>query len=205
MSIRVIASVVIAALLMTGGAVTAAQVTEYGVQPTNEAQQQAIEAVKEQPSVLTAEEAKAIALTHAGLEKGDVTGLKAERDSDDGVTYWDIEFRSGDWEYDYVIHAETGEVIWNEKEHDPEETVAETVPAETQPKAKKLTVEEAKTIALAHAGLTADQVEALQAEYDVDDGIPVWEVEFSSGDMEYSYEIHGETGKILFCEKERED
>ena len=62
MSIRLIASVVIAALLMTGGAATAGQVTEYGVHPA-----------KEQQTTLTKEEAKAIALNHAGLSENDVT------------------------------------------------------------------------------------------------------------------------------------
>lgn len=208
MSIRLIASVVIAALLMTGGAVTATQVSEYGAEPTEQATTQ---------TTLTQEEAKAIALTHAGLTEAEVTALRGEYDVEKGIPEWDIDFRSGDWEYDYEINAKTGEIIRHEKEYDPvkkaaqkpaqpkETKPAETAPAQTEPKPEKLTAEEAKAIALKHAGLRSDQVKGLRAEFDVDDGIPEWEVEFYADGMEYDYEIHAETGKILSWDKERDD
>lgn len=218
MSIRFIASVVIAALLMTGGAVTASQVTEYGVQPAQEAMQQNIQPVAEKqevqtavPEALTAGEAKVIALEHAGLKADEVTELRAEYDVERATPQWEVDFRSGDWEYDYEINAVTGEVLKHKKEYDPVKTTAaaekpvETTPPETQPKPKKLTADEAKAIALQHAGLTADQVKGLRAEYDMDDGVPEWEVEFFSGGMEYDYEIHAETGKIISWDKERDD
>lgn len=200
MSIRLIASVVIAALLMTGGAVTAAPITEYGVQPTNDATQ----------TVLTQAEAEEIALEHAGLTRQEVTGLRSEYEVERGIAQWDVDFRSGDWEYDYEVNAQTGAVIKGEKEYEPVKTKpvtpAPTVPAETQPaKTEKLTAEEAKAIALKHAGLTAGQVKGLRAEYDVDDGVPEWEVEFYCDGMEYDYEIHAETGKIRSWDKERDD
>ena len=62
--------------------------------------------------------------------------------------------------------------------------------------AAPLSPEEAQTIALNHAGLSSGDVRELQVEYDKDDGVPVYEVEFESGNREYSYEIHAETGKI---------
>ena len=208
MSIRLIASVVIAALLMTGGVVTATQVTEYGVQPTLKA-------------TLTKEEAKAIALEHAGLTETQVTGLRIEYDAERVASEWDIDFRSGDWEYDYEINAETGSVTKGKKEYDPVKVAkltepapskpaqtqpTETKPAETQPpKTEKLSAEEAKTIALKHAGLKVSQVKGLRAEYDVDDGVPEWDVEFYADGIEYDYEIHAETGKIRAWDKDRED
>ena len=67
---------------------------------------------------LTEEEAIAIALTHAGLTKDQVTGLTAKLDTDDGVKEYEIEFRFEAFEYDYEIHAETGEVLKAEKELD---------------------------------------------------------------------------------------
>lgn len=201
MSIRMIASVVIAALLMTGGVATASQVTEYGVQPTLKA-------------TLTKEEAKTIALEHAGLTESQVTGLRIEYDAERATAEWDIDFRSGDWEYDYEVNAETGAVIKGEKEYDPERAAKPTEPAPAQPAEaqpaevlpaqteapKKLSAEEAKNIALKHAGLT--EAEFLRTEYDVDDGRHHWDVEFHSGDWEYDYEIHAETGEIFKSEKE---
>lgn len=64
------------------------------------------------------------------------------------------------------------------------------VPGET------ISPEQAQNIALEHAGFTADQVKGLRAEYDVDDGVPEYDVEFREGHWEYEYEIHAETGEI---------
>ena len=85
---------------------------------------------------------------------------------------------------------------------------AETLPApaETLPAAaadpQKLTREQAQKIALEHVGFTADQVTRLRTEYEVDDGIPQFDVEFHQGDWEYEFEIHGETGKIISYDKD---
>ena len=65
---------------------------------------------------ITAEEAKEIALKHAGLSKA--TWVKAEKDRDDGVVKYEIEFRDGRMEYEYEIHAETGKILKAEKEYD---------------------------------------------------------------------------------------
>ena len=83
---------------------------------------------------------------------------------------------------------------------------AEAKPAETKPaETKKLTADEAKAIALNHAGFSAGQVKGLRAEYDRDDGRPEYDVEFRVGSWEYEYEIHAETGKILSWDKEYDD
>lgn len=66
-----------------------------------------------------------------------------------------------------------------------------------------LTAQQAKEIALAHAGLTADQVRFLRADFDIDRGVPKFEVEFTHDRWEYEYDIHAETGKILSFEKDR--
>ena len=71
--------------------------------------------------------------------------------------------------------------------------------------AARLTKEEAESIALSHAGLTVGEVTRLHTEYDVDDGVPEYDVDFHAGGFEYDYEIHAETGAVLRAEKERED
>lgn len=77
----------------------------------------------------------------------------------------------------------------------------ETVPAVTEA-GKYLTAEEAKAIALSHAGFTADQVKFLRAEFEIDDRIPQFDIEFREGYWEYDYEIHAETGVILSFDKD---
>ena len=70
---------------------------------------------------------------------------------------------------------------------------------------KTISEQEAKDIALEHAGLAQDQVTGLRAEYDRDDGRPEWDVEFREGRTEYDYTIHAETGRILEWDKDFDD
>ena len=94
----------------------------------------------------------------------------------------------------------------------PAETPAETEGSvETQPepappaateKAQALTQEQAQQIALEYLGFTAEQVTRLRTRYEIDDGIPQFDVEFIQGDWEYEFEIHGETGRILSYDKD---
>lgn len=65
-----------------------------------------------------------------------------------------------------------------------------------------ITPEEAVSIALSHAGLTADEVHAHAPEFELDDGVPQYEVEFHNATASYSYEINADTGEIISFEKE---
>lgn len=65
-----------------------------------------------------------------------------------------------------------------------------------------LTLEEAQSIALKHAGFAADQVTALHTEYEIEHGVPQYDVEFHHGYWEYDYEIHADTGEILSYSKD---
>ena len=63
-----------------------------------------------------------------------------------------------------------------------------------------LTAEGAKSAALEHAGFSAEEVSGLGAEYDVQRGVPVYEVEFTHRGREYEYHISAENGQILYWE-----
>lgn len=54
------------------------------------------------------------ALTHAGVSSADISGQKVEFDFDDGYAIYEIEFRSGRYEYEYEIDAVSGQVIKSE-------------------------------------------------------------------------------------------
>ena len=68
-----------------------------------------------------------------------------------------------------------------------------------------ITKEEARKIALEHLGLTADQVKHLRTDYEIDDGVSQYDVEFHYGDWEYEFEIHASTGKILGFDKDHKN
>ena len=65
---------------------------------------------------ITADEAKAAAFKHAGVNESDVVGLDVDLDRDDGVLKYEVDFYSGGVEYDYDINAETGDVISADKD-----------------------------------------------------------------------------------------
>lgn len=151
---------------------------------------------------ITAEEAEAIALADAGFTADRLTRIRTEYELDNGVPEYDVKFWIDDREYEYEIHAETGTILRKESE-----SLDSTRPA-TEPQATdsgRLTAEEAEAIALADAGLTADQVKHLRTEFDLDNGIAEYEVDFHHDGWEYDYTIHAETGKILSRDKDLED
>ena len=64
------------------------------------------------------DKAQEIALNHAGVGAGDAYEFEAELDHDDGVTVYEIEFKSGKMEYEYKIDAYTGAILEHEAEID---------------------------------------------------------------------------------------
>lgn len=219
MFFKLITSTIIAALLVTGAGSSVSSTSGQGVQLPEPTVATAAAAQ------LTEAEAIAVALDHANLTETDVTDLRAAIDRDDRREHWDIRWRSGDWVYEYDIHPETGAILEWDRDYEPRKTTpaptqptepkptepkptepVETTPkqpVETQPKQPAtLTKDEAKAIALKHAGFTADQVTGLRVQKDYDDGIPVYEVEFRVDRWEYDYEIHAESGKILDVDRD---
>lgn len=63
-------------------------------------------------------------------------------------------------------------------------------------------VEQAKAIALRHAGVTEEQVRMKKQKMDYEHGVKVYEIEFYVGNVEYEYDIKADTGEILKFSKE---
>ena len=147
---------------------------------------------------ITPEEAKAIALQDAGLAEADVRDLEVELDRDDGTVHYDVDFEKGNADYDYDIDAVTGEILRAEK------PAAAASSGTSGNNAKLLSKEEARDIALKHAGLKVDQVRELEVELDRDDGTVHYDVDFEKDGYDYDYEIDASSGKILKSRKERD-
>lgn len=81
-------------------------------------------------------------------------------------------------------------------------TPAPQTTAYVSPTPDQITQAEAMDIALAHVGLTADQVQYMHTEYEIDDRIPQYDVQFYVGNIEYEFEIHAETGEILSFDRD---
>ena len=145
---------------------------------------------------ITLNEAKAIALKKAALSASQVKFTKAISDTDDGILYYDIEFISGNYEYEFEIRAKDGKITDFDKEK------AEVKASASKPsKSEYITSQKAQSIALSHAKLKAEQVKGLKAEFEKENGLAVFEVEFEYGKYEYEYKINAENGKIILAEK----
>lgn len=67
---------------------------------------------------ITAKHAKETALRHAGLDESQVSDVDVDLDRENGKLIYEVDFISGNTEYDYDINAETGEVISADKSKD---------------------------------------------------------------------------------------
>ena len=62
--------------------------------------------------------AKSIALNHAGVDANTVYDMNIELDVEDGTSIYEVEFKSGNREYEYEIDAATGAILQHEAEVD---------------------------------------------------------------------------------------
>lgn len=65
--------------------------------------------------------------------------------------------------------------------------------------------EEALNRACAHAGVGLSDITHLEVEFDSEDGIMVYEVEFEAGSEKFEYDIDARTGEVLKCESKNKD
>ncbi len=145
---------------------------------------------------ITQEQAKEIALAHAKLTAADITLFKMEIDtSDKGVVLYEIEFNAGTDHYEYDV-AVLGGAILNAEKND--QNILEST-------YKKIDEATAKQAALDHAKLTDANLSFYKIEFDVDDGVPSYEIEFVAGGYEYEYDINAADGTIIKSEKEIND
>lgn len=142
-----------------------------------------------QSGYITADRAKEIALADAGLSASSVVFIRAQQDWEDGRAVYEVEFYSGNTEYDYEIDAITGAI--RSADRDVEGFTVPTT--STSSSTAAISVDRAKQIALAEVpGGTV-----FKCQLDRDDGRLVYEVEVYSGSTEYDFEIDAQTGAII--------
>ncbi|MBO5666377.1 MAG: PepSY domain-containing protein [Firmicutes bacterium] len=164
-------------------------------------------------SYVGAEKAKEVAFNAVGVKEADVRGLRVEMDLERGNMVYEVEFKVNGVEYDYDVDAVSGQVIHVDQDRDddwikpaPVKPVPESgSPAAGNSGSDRISDDQAKSIALEHAGVRASEANGIRAKLDEDDGRWEYDVEFRVGNMEYEYEIDAKSGKILKAEKDRDD
>lgn len=154
------------------------------------------------PTLISKDAAKSAALTHAGISADSITEFECELDRDHGAYIYEIEFKSGNYEYDYDINAETGAILKFQKDQDDDRNEDNTPSSNT---ANYISKDEAKAAALKHAGVTAEAIRDYSCELDIDFGKARYEIDFESNGVEYEYEIDALTGTVLKADQEQDD
>jgi len=159
--------------------------------------------------------AKEIALSHAGVENGNVTFVKAEADRENGKNVYEVEFYTSDHkEYDYEIDAQSGEILsydydaenYNFTSDGKDENIStatqsvETSQTEQTPQ-KEISEKEAKEIALKKLP-EANESNIREFKKDYDDGKLFYEGKIVLGKTEYELEIDASNGNVVKWEKD---
>ena len=157
-------------------------------------------------SDISMQQAAEVALQDAGFSSSEVESLSGNLDSDDEVRHYDVRFVSQGMEYDYEIKASDGTILEKDREavetHSSSQNVSLPAESSTMTDSDFISIDEAKSIALQVSGVDASNAVFTEAELNVDDGVHIYEIEFISGDMEYSFEINAMTGSVAEWEKE---
>ena len=149
--------------------------------------------------------AKTMALEASGAAEANAVFEKTEMDTKDGISYYEIDFSANGQKYEYDVDALTGVII--ESHSQPVKTTNQTEPDNNQQLTggkqeissdNMITEDEAKEIALNHAGLKDEDVTFVKLGYEREIGYQKYEIEFYTSDYkEYDYEINAETGEII--------
>ena len=124
---------------------------------------------------------------------------------DESPAHYEVEITSQTGEeFEYKVDAYTGAILESKREAADGTEVPVVQPSKPAP-TDDIGHAKAKSIALNHAGVSENKAYDMEIELDDEDGTLVYEVEFKSGNMEYSYEINAATGAILKHEAELED
>lgn len=146
---------------------------------------------KQTGELMDAQALRTVAYEHAGVAEADVYDVEEEWKTLPDKTLYKLDFDAKGVEYEYGINGHTGAIVYSTYEGEPEE-----------PTAERITEDEAKRIALEHAGLTEAAVKGLRVELDREDND--YEVEFYAKGLEYDYEIDATTGAILKAEQDKD-
>ena len=139
------------------------------------------------------ERAMDIALRDSGLEASSVSFVRSHLDRDDGRMVYDVEFYSGNTEYDYEIDALTGEILAKDRDAEYWNSQGYT----------DALIEDSRAVSIALEDAGVADPGRIRAHLDRDDGRLVYEVEFRTADGEYEYRIDAVDGMVLEASAEK--
>ena len=142
---------------------------------------------------------------YAGTTALDSVTAEVDSELDEFPAHYEVEIKSQTGEeFEYKVDAYTGAILESKREA-ADGTEVPVVQPSNPAASGDIGYAKAKSVALNHAGVSEGKAYDMDIELDDEDGTLVYEVEFKSGGMEYSYEINAATGAILKHEAELDD
>ena len=141
---------------------------------------------------------------YAGTTALDSVTAEVDAELDETPAHYEVEIitQSGE-EFEYKIDAYTGVILETKREA---AGGTETPSGDSSfPTLGSTNYAKVKAIILKYLGISENNIYDMNIKLEVEDGTLVYEVEFKSGGMEYSYEINAATGAILKHEAELDD
>ena len=143
---------------------------------------------------------------YAGTTASDSVTAEVDSELDESPAHYEVELHTAWGEFEYLVDAYTGKVLSGQKDLLATAPAGDEAAKPTAPSGgADIGHAKAKSIALNHAGVSENEAYDMEIELDDEDGTLVYEVEFKSGGMEYSYEINATSGAILKHEAEIDD
>lgn len=172
---------------------------ESSTEITTHATDSATNQTNNEKAQITSEEAKKIALNHAQLTEKEVTLVKVQLKTEDGVQVYDIEFyQNGSTfkEYDYEINAQNGTIL--DYDFDAENYTHQAGAQQTNATISEAEVK--KTVLARINGANESHISYIKL--DMDDGVTVYEGKIIYNAQEYEFEINAATGVVISWEVE---
>lgn len=166
------------------------------------------------------DEAKRIAFEDAGVSESDTSRLKVEKDRDDGMLQYDVQFSVDEKEYSYDINGANGEILSADVETNgtaaqnntagkTDDTAGTNSGTDDMPSTNSGTA--AADVAVSEADARAAALERvpgatdadIRMELEYDDGYYIYEGDVIYDQKEYEFEIDAQTGNFLKWSEER--
>lgn len=146
------------------------------------------------------EKAKKIALTDAKVDEKDAVEIDIELDREKNAVKYEVDFKANGREYEYDIDLYSGKILYKNSKKDDDYVALKSTESQ---KNTLISKEDALSKALSDASVPKSKAKELEIELDKENKTSVYEIEFKVDRIEYKYEIHAESGKILDKETEK--
>ena len=163
---------------------------------------------------LSKDEVKEIILKDTKLSKEDITFKEIDLDLEKETKKYDVEFYYNRVEYNYEIDAKTGKIIYsdyinntniNQENTNNNDTANNENSNNTTNDTNYISQEEAKDIALKDAKFSKQEVTFTDIDFEFQNGVAIYEVDFYKNNLEYEYKINAVNKNIISKNHEPRD